>query len=63
VKEQFHGQFRAEALNAFNTPNFNNPYTQFTGIEPNGQAAGKFGQIISQANLPRELQLGIRLYF
>ncbi len=63
VKERFHGQFRAEALNAFNTPNFNNPYMQFTGVKSNGQAAGNFGRILSQANLPRELQLGIRLYF
>jgi hypothetical protein len=63
VKERFRGEFRAEALNAFNTPNFNNPYSQFTGIKPDGQAAGNFGRILSQANLPRELQLGIRLAF
>jgi len=29
VKERFHGQFRAEALNAFNTPLFANPNTLF----------------------------------
>ncbi len=36
VKERFHGQFRAEALNAFNTPNFNHPYMQFAGVKTNG---------------------------
>ncbi len=63
VKERFHGQFRAEALNAFNTPNFNNPYMQFQGVKSSGAPVGNFGRILSQANLPRELQLGIRLYF
>ena len=63
VKERFNGQFRAEALNAFNTPNFNSPYMQFQGVTSTGAAVGNFGRILSQANLPRELQLGIRLYF
>ena len=63
VKERFHGQFRAEALNAFNTPNFNQPIMQFNGVKSDGTAVGNFGRIQSQANLPRELQLGIRLYF
>jgi len=63
VMERFHGQFRAEALNAFNTPNFNNPNGLFLGTKSDGTAVGNFGRLLSQANLPRELQLGIRLYF
>ncbi len=55
VFERFKAQFRAEALNAMNTPLFRGPNTAF------GNAA--FGRITSQANFPRMLQLGLRLYF
>ena len=55
VGEKFTGQFRAEALNLFNSPQFANPNTQF------GTAA--FGTIKYQANLPRQLQLGVRFMF
>jgi len=48
-------QFRAEALNAFNTPLFRAPNTAY------GNAA--FGRITSQANFPRLVQLGLRFYF
>jgi hypothetical protein len=37
------------------TPDFNNPNTQF--------GTANFGKLISQANLPRELQLGLRFSF
>ena len=57
VKERFTAQFRAEALNAFNTPLFANPNTQFI---PGSQT---FGKITYQANYPREIQLGLRFYF
>jgi len=57
VKERFNGQFRAEALNAFNSPQFANPNTQYA---PNSSS---FGKITYQANLPRQLQLGVRLSF
>jgi hypothetical protein len=63
VKERFHGQFRLEAFNAFNTPNFNNPIGAFQGTSASGAAIGTFGRVTSQANLSRELQLGIRLFF
>ncbi len=63
IKERFKAQFRAEALNAFNTPDFANPNTQFQGVDKNGNAIGNFGRLVYQANLPRELQLGLRLYF
>lgn len=55
VLESLKVQFRAEALNAMNTPLFRGPNTAF------GNAA--FGRITSQANFPRMLQLGLRLYF
>ena len=53
VKERVNLQFRAEAINALNTPMFRNPNTAF--------GAGAFGTITSQANFPRLLQLGARI--
>jgi hypothetical protein len=55
VKERVNAQVRAEALNAFNTPQFRAPSTVF------GSSA--FGSITQQANFPRYLQLGFRLFF
>ena len=55
LKERVNLQFRAEALNAFNTPLFRNPSTAF--------GSGSFGAITSQANFPRLLQLGARIAF
>lgn len=55
VMERFKGQFRAEATNAFNTPQFNGPNTAF------GNA--NFGRITQQANFPRYIQLGVRMTF
>ena len=51
VKERFHAQFRAQAYNTFNTPLFASPITTF------GQK--NFGQVAYQANVPRELELGL----
>jgi hypothetical protein len=48
-------QFRAEALNAFNTPQFQAPVTKF--------GASTFGQIQSTVNFPRYIQLGGRISF
>jgi hypothetical protein len=62
IKERVKAQFRAEALNAFNTPDFANPNTQFQGVS-NGKPVGNFGKLTYQANLPRELQLGLRFAF
>jgi hypothetical protein len=53
--EKFKAQFRAEALNAFNTPMFAAPNTSF--------GSGSFGRITSQVNFSRMMQLGIRLFF
>jgi len=63
IKERFTGEFRVESFDAFNTPNFNQPYTLFQGVQASGAPVGNFGRILSQANLSREVQLGIRLFF
>jgi hypothetical protein len=55
ITETFKGQFRAEALNAFNTPMFAGPNTSF--------GSGSFGKITSQVNFSRMMQLGLRLFF
>lgn len=48
-------QLRGEFLNAFNHPQFNNPV-----LDPTNSS---FGKVTSQANLPRNVQLGIKLIF
>ena len=53
--ERVKAQFRAEALNLFNTPYFYSPQTNFS--------SGAFGQIYSQANFARQLQMAIRVTF
>jgi trimeric autotransporter adhesin len=55
VYERFKAQFRAEALNAFNTPYFRSPNTSFGN--------SNFGKVLSQGNFPRFIQLGLRLSF
>jgi hypothetical protein len=53
--ERITAQFRAEALNIFNTPQFRAPNASFGG--------SSFGVISQQANFPRYLQMGFRLQF
>ena len=48
-------EFRAEAFNALNTPQFCGPNTAF--------GTGNFGQTFSQCNSPREAQLALKLYW
>ena len=50
--EKLRTQFRLEALNAFNTPQFGGPNTSVT--------SSSFGQVTSQANAPRQLQFGLK---
>jgi len=55
VRERVKAQFRAEALNATNTVQFGNPGTSIN--------SATFGQITTQINHPRIVQLGVRLTF
>jgi hypothetical protein len=55
IREGMRIEFRAEAFNVFNHPQFDAPDTQL--------GDGTFGQITSTANSNRELQLGLKLYF
>lgn len=48
-------QLRGEFLNAFNHPQFSNP-----NLDPTNSS---FGKITSQTNLPRNVQLGVKLIF
>jgi hypothetical protein len=55
VVERVNVQFRAEALNAFNTPRFGGPNTSVT--------SSTFGAVTSQGNAPRQVQLGLKVLF
>ena len=48
-------QVRCDFLNAFNHPEFSNP-----SLSP---TSGSFGQVTSQANFPRNIQVGLWLNF
>jgi trimeric autotransporter adhesin len=48
-------QVRAEFFNGFNTPVFNVPNSTF------GNA--NFGSVTSQLNIPRQIQLGLKILF
>ncbi len=56
VTERLHAEFRAEALNAFNTPQFNGPALNISTPASAGQITGTLG-------FPRLVQLGGRLTF
>jgi len=53
--ERLKAQFRAEAFNVFNHPQFSNPNTSVTSTS--------FGAITAQANSPRQVQFGLKLLF
>ena len=48
-------EFRLEAFNALNHPQFNPPDTTVNG--------GNFGVITSTSNSPREVQLALKMYW
>ena len=58
-------EFRVSSFNAFNHPQFGclngSIQTSFLGSDPTTYAG--FGKLDCQANSPRELQLGMKLYF
>ena len=56
VTERVHVEFRAEALNAFNTPQFNGPSLSISTPSSAGQISGTLG-------FPRLVQMGGRLTF
>ncbi len=55
IREQMYFQLRLEAFNAVNHPVFGAPNTTISSTS--------FGLITSQANLPRQIQLGARFVF
>jgi hypothetical protein len=55
ITERLKTQFRGEFFNVFNTPQFGRPGTVFGNPQ--------FGVISSQANSPRQIQLGLKLLF
>jgi len=55
IREGMHGEFRAEAFNTFNHP-------QFQGSDAT-VGASDFGLITSTVNNPRQLQLALKVYF
>jgi hypothetical protein len=55
VRENQRFEFRLEAFNLFNHPNFSNPASKY--------GAGGFGLINSTSNSPRQLQLGFKYMF
>ena len=58
VTEKINLEFRAEAFNLFNRVQFGNPNTQQSTAANN-----IFGQITSQQNQPRLMQMALRLRF
>jgi hypothetical protein len=58
ITERFNLEFRAEAFNLFNRVQFGTPNTTFSTA-----ATTTFGQITSQLNQPRLIQLAMRLRF
>ena len=55
IRERFKLQFRAEAFNAWNHPNFDNPNTSVT--------SSAFGTVTSVSPSPRQFQLALKVTF
>jgi hypothetical protein len=67
IGERLHLQFRAEAMNFTNTPRFIAPAATFSGYSTASDgriiANGGFGAITGQANFPRFIQIGGRIFW
>jgi hypothetical protein len=65
LTERFRMEFRGEAFNIGNTPQFNAPDSNYSDCSPvNGACTGKFGQITSTAvGSERHVQFQLRLLF
>ncbi|MGH9338892.1 MAG: TonB-dependent receptor domain-containing protein [Acidobacteriota bacterium] len=57
TQERWSVQFRVEAFNLFNTPQFGFPNVFF------GNLGRGFGEITSQANIPRQMQFALKILF
>jgi len=55
MTDRVRAQFHAEFLNAFNNAVFANPNTDPTNVD--------FGKVTTQNNLPRDIQLALKLLF
>jgi hypothetical protein len=55
IREGMRTEFRMESFNALNHPQFCGPNTTV--------GSQVFGQVTCQANSPREVQLGLKLYW
>jgi hypothetical protein len=60
--EAFKVQFRAEFLNAFNTPQFGGGDQWWSSVQT-CMTCGAFGQVVGVRNLPRNIQLGLKFEF
>ena len=60
--EAYKVQFRAEFLNTFNTPQFGGGGQWFSNIG-NCIFCGNFGEVSGTRNLPRNVQLGLKVEF
>ncbi len=60
--EAFKIQFRAEFLNLFNTPQFGGGNQWWSNIQ-NCIDCGQFGKVVGVRNLPRNIQLGLKVNF
>ena len=55
ISEGIIAALRVEFFNFFNTPQFAEPNSNF--------GTGSFGTVTSQENIPRQIQLGMRITF
>ena len=60
-------QFRAEAFNSTNTPHFDNPGTNVSNLQLNGNGTVRelrgFSEITSAAQDERQIRFGLRISF